>query len=201
MKDYFTKLIHRFCHNDPFYTREILTDDHFEIGEYTYGLPKIHFDTAHPRMLRIGRFCSIAPEVEIFLGMNHRLDWGTTYPFSSPVPQVRGLWPEAADIEGFPSSRGDVNIGHDVWIGLGATILSGVTIGDGAAVGAKAVVAADVPPYAVVAGNPAGVVRMRFDEATVEKMLALQWWYWPVEKIRRAIPLLCSNRIDELVTF
>jgi len=201
MKDYLAKLSRHLDRKEPFYTRDILTEEIFDIGEYTYGVPKVHFDTDFPMQLRIGKFCSIAPAVEIFLGMNHRLDWCTTYPFSSPVPQVRDLWPEAADIKGFPSSYGDVNIGHDVWLGLGATILSGVTIGAGAAVGAKAVVTNDVPPYAVAVGNPAKVVKMRFAEQTIAKLLEFQWWHWPVEKIRRALPLLCSERIDELITF
>lgn len=201
MKDYLAKLSRRLDRKEPFYTRDIPTEDIFDIGEYTYGVPKVHFDTDFPMKLRIGKFCSIAPAVEIFLGMNHRLDWCTTYPFPSPVPQVRDLWPEAADIKGFPSSHGDVTIGHDVWLGLGATILSGVTIGDGAVVGAKAVVTNDVPPYAVAVGNPAEVVKMRFDEQTIAKLLELQWWHWPDEKVRRAVPLLCSDRIAELITF
>jgi len=201
MKEYLAKLTRHLDRKEPFYTRELLKGDIFEVGEFTYGIPKVHFDEGYPVMLRIGKFCSIAPAVEIFLGMNHRLDWCSTYPFSSPVPEVSDLWPEAADIKGFPSSHGDVNIGNDVWIGLGATILSGVTIGDGAVVGAKAVVTGDVPPYAVAVGNPARIVKMRFDEQVIAKLLDLQWWHWPTDKIRRAVHLLCSNRIEDLVTF
>ena len=201
MKDYLARLTKHLDRKEPFYTKELLKADIFEIGDYTYGAPKVHYDEGYPVRLRIGKFCSIAPEVEIFLGMNHRLDWCSTYPFSSPVPQVSNLWPEAADIKGFPSSHGDVTIGNDVWVGLGATVLSGVTVGDGAVLGAKSVVTGDVPPYAVAAGNPARIVKTRFDEKTIEKLLTLQWWDWPVEKIRRAVHLLCSNRIDDLAAF
>lgn len=201
MKAYLDKLTRCLDRKQPFYTKDLLRGDIFEIGEFTYGEPRVHFDEGLPVMLRIGKFCSIGPAVEIFLGMNHRPDWCSTYPFSSPVPAVRERWPEAADIKGFPSSHGDVNIGNDVWIGAGATLLSGVSIGDGAVVGAKAVVAGDVPPYAVAAGNPARTVKMRFDEQTIAKLLDLQWWHWPTDKIRRAVHLLCSDRIDDLVMY
>ncbi len=198
MKEYLSRLTRHLERKESFYTRDLLKGDIFEIGAYTYGEPKVHFDEGYPVKLRIGKFCSIAPAVEIFLGMNHRLDWCSTYPFSSPVPQVRHLWPEASDIKGFPSSHGDVTIGHDVWIGLGATILSGVTVGAGAVLAARSVVSRDVPPYAVAAGNPARIVKKRFDEPTIEKLMALQWWHWSEEKIRRAVHLICSNRIDDL---
>ena len=77
-----------------------------------------------------------------------------------------------------------VEIGHDVWIGAGAYVRSGVKIGSGAVIGARAVVTRDVMPYAIVAGNPARLIRSRFDEETVARLLELQWWDWPLEKIR-----------------
>jgi virginiamycin A acetyltransferase len=85
-----------------------------------------------------------------------------------------------------------------VWIGTEATILPGVEIGDGAVIGAKAVVGSDVPPYAVVAGNPARVVRRRFDEASVARLRAIGWWDWPAEKITRHLDLIRGADIDAL---
>lgn len=179
-----------------FYTKEHLNNVHFQIGDYTYGKPHVLTDEGSDTKLVIGKFCSIAYGVVIFLGTNHRIDWISTYPFPSPVKAVRNAWPEGAGIGGFPSTKGDVTIGNDVWIGFEATIMSGVTIGDGAVVGAKSVVAADVPPYAIVVGNPARVVRKRFDEAVIQKLLEMQWWNWPTEKIKKSVPLLCSNNVE-----
>ncbi|HEX5127349.1 MAG TPA: CatB-related O-acetyltransferase, partial [Rhodocyclaceae bacterium] len=124
----------------------------YSIGRGTYGDDLLVRNWNEGTTLRIGNYCSIAAGVKIYLGGEHRTDWVTTYPFSA-------LWPEAAHIEGHPRSKGDVTIGNDVWIGTEAMILSGVTIGDGAVIGARAVVSRDVPPYAIVAGNPASVVR------------------------------------------
>ena len=89
---------------------------------------------------------------------------------------------EAKDISGHPHTKGNVIIGNDVWIGYGAKILSGVSIGDGAVVGAGAVVAKNIPPYAVVVGNPAKIIKFRFKPEDVEILLGIQWWNWPLEK-------------------
>ncbi|CAM5455544.1 serine O-acetyltransferase [Thauera mechernichensis] len=87
-------------------------------------------------------------------------------------------------------------IGNDLWIGFGATIVGGVKIGDGAVIGAHAVVTKDVPPYAIVGGNPARLIRMRFDDATVTRLLELKWWQWPEERILQFIPDLLSGDIE-----
>ncbi|HST93718.1 MAG TPA: CatB-related O-acetyltransferase [Microvirga sp.] len=166
----------------------------YDIGDFSYGRPKVRFPESG-RKLTIGRYCSIADKVEILLGGNHRIDWGTTYPFSA----LRDLWPSAPRTEDYHSSRGDVTIGHDVWLGSGAIVLSGVTIGHGAVVAAHAVVTKDVPPYAIVGGNPAKVIRYRFDEATIAALLAAGWWELPAGKIATLIPLLQSDRIRELI--
>ena len=166
----------------------------FSIGAYSYGRPKVRFAESG-RRLTIGRYCSIADKVEILLGGDHRLDWASTYPFAA----MRGLWPEADAPADYHASRGDVSIGHDVWLGSGCMILSGVTVGHGAVVAARAVVARDVPPYAVVAGNPARVVRTRFDEATVADLVACAWWDLPHPMVARLVPLLQSGRIPELI--
>ena len=175
-------------------TRDLLRGPQFVIGAHTYGEPRVLRFEEQTR-LHIGRYCSIAGQVTILLGGNHRSDWATTYPFSVFPEQ----WPEAAGLTGHPASRGDVVIGSDVWLGFGATILSGVTIGHGAVIGAGAVVSRDVAPYAVAAGNPAREVRKRFSEDLIARLLALQWWNWPEAKVRRHLSLLCSGDIAALL--
>jgi virginiamycin A acetyltransferase len=166
----------------------------FSIGAYSYGRPKVRFPESG-RRLTIGRYCSIADKVEILLGGDHRLDWVSTYPFAA----MRGLFPHARAPEDYHASRGDVVIGHDVWLGSGCMILSGVTIGHGAVVAARAVVTRDVPPYVVVAGNPARVVRRRFDTAIVDALLEVAWWDLPHETVTRLVPLLQSGDVAALV--
>lgn len=166
----------------------------YEIGAHSYGRPKVRFPESG-RKLAIGSYCSIADRVEILLGGNHRVDWATTYPFSA----LRELWPSAPDTDDYHGSRGDVTIGNDVWLGSGATILSGVTVGHGAVVAAHALVTKDVPPYGIVGGNPAKVIRYRFDEATIAALLDARWWDLPKERIATLIPLLQSDRIKELI--
>lgn len=164
-----------------------VTDYGYPRGRGTYGTPRI-FHWGEPAKLSIGAYCSIAEGVQIFLGGNHRLDWATTYPFTA-------LWPQAASIPGHPATKGDVVIGNDVWIGNEAVILSGVTIGDGAVIGAAAVLGRDVEPYAIVAGNPARMVRKRFSEDVIRRLLALRWWDWDESRIERYLPLMLSEQI------
>jgi acetyltransferase-like isoleucine patch superfamily enzyme len=177
------------------YTRDLMRDEvvkhGFEIGEYTYGLPTALRWGDSSRLI-IGRYCSIADGVSILLGGNHRGDWVTTYPFSA-IPDT---WPEAGGIPGHPQSNGDVRIGNDVWLARNCTILSGVTIGDGAIVAAAAVVTKDVPPYAIVGGNPARVVKYRFSEQDIASLLRMRWWDWPEKHIRNVLPYLVSNNLE-----
>lgn len=177
-----------------YFTNQVLNGDHYEIGDYTYGVPEVHTYSANTK-LKIGRYCSIADQVTILLGGNHRLYWATTYPFTWLLDE----WPEAEGMPCHMSSEGDVVIGNDVWIGQEALILSGVTIGHGAVVGARAVVADDVEPYSIVAGNPARLIRKRFDDKVIEKLLETAWWDWPVEKIKKNLHLLCSSNLDALL--
>jgi acetyltransferase-like isoleucine patch superfamily enzyme len=158
------------------YTRDFLKGPQFDIGEYTYGVPSV---LSPGGRLNIGKFCSIGSGVTIFLGGDHATEAVTTYPLLSAFPQD-GITDDNKGI----GSHDDVTIGNDVWIGHGATILGNVKIGDGAVIGAMAVVASDIPPYAVAVGNPARVIKYRFDENTINKLLELRWWNWPLEKIK-----------------
>jgi acetyltransferase-like isoleucine patch superfamily enzyme len=155
----------------------------FEIGVYTYG----HTTVLYPNgKLKIGKFCSIAWNVTIFLGGNHRIDWIATYPFPTPD----GRWPKVQEREHeYLATKGDVTIGNDVWIGSDVTIMSGLTIGDGAVIGTGSVVTRDVEPYAIVAGNPAKLLRKRFTEDQIATLL---------EKIRENVDVLCSGDIERL---
>lgn len=163
----------------------------YVVGDYTYGVPQV-FDWKCGAQLFIGKYCSISTEVKIFLGGEHRMDWISTYPFSE-------FFEEAAQITGHPHSKGDVRVGNDVWVAHGATILSGVTVGDGAVIGAHSVVTKDVPPYAVVAGNPAKVVKYRFEPQVVERLLLIRWWDWRHDKVMENVELLMSHRVKEFL--
>jgi acetyltransferase-like isoleucine patch superfamily enzyme len=156
-------------------------------GPFSYGAPFVDVYEGETNRVQVGSFCSIARDVEIFVGGNHRSDWVTTFPFRWFFAM------EGANHDGHPTSRGDVQIGNDVWLGVGATIMSGVTIGDGAVVAARAVVTRDVRPYAIVAGSPAREVRRRFPDDHVEALLAIRWWDWPLERVLASVEELCSS--------
>jgi acetyltransferase-like isoleucine patch superfamily enzyme len=140
-------------------------------------------------------FCSIATNVHIYLGGNHRTDWITTYPFGHIHKNVfckfNGI--------GHPSTKGDVVIGNDVWIGDNVTIMSGVTIGDGVVIANNSHVIKDADPYTLVGGNPANMIKKRFTEEQIEKLLEIKWWYWSDEKIDKFAPLLCNPEIEQFI--
>jgi acetyltransferase-like isoleucine patch superfamily enzyme len=163
-----------------------LASGQVEIGRHSYGAPFVDVYEGETARVRIGAFCSIARGVEIFVGGNHRSDWVSTFPFRWFFDMP------GANRDGHPATRGDVTIGNDVWIGVGATIMSGVRIGDGAVVGARAVVTRNVRPYAVVVGVPAREVRRRFADDQVAALERISWWEWPIERIIAAVPELCS---------
>ena len=157
----------------------------YAIGVGSYGIPTVH-DWQEGTTLSIGAYTSIADDVHIFLGGQHRTDWVASYPFPAFIEEARS-------IQNYGGTRGDVRIGNDVWLASGCTILSGVTIGDGAVVAARSVVSRNVEPYSIVAGNPARHIRFRFDQRTCEALLATAWWNWSEEEVRKIAPLLCSS--------
>lgn len=165
------------------------TKPNIEIGRYSYGNPKL-LTWSDKEYITIGSFCSIAVDTVIFGGGEHRHDWIATSPIRV-LFNLPGAWKD-----GTPRSKGATIIGNDVWIGYRAMILSGVVVGDGAIIGAGAVVTKDVPPYAIVAGNPAKVVKYRFDEETREMLLRVKWWDWEIEKIVDNVHILCGNDVD-----
>ncbi|MGB2832888.1 MAG: CatB-related O-acetyltransferase [Methylotenera sp.] len=165
----------------------------YRIGINNYGVPSIknpHKDAA----LSIGSYCSIAPNVKIYMGGMHRTDWVTTYPF----PAFEG---SAQHINNFAPTNGNVTIGSDVWLCANCVILSGVTIGHGAVIANSAIVTKDVPPYAIVGGNPAKLIRWRFDEATRNALLDSKWWDWPETEVLSIVDMLCSNNIATFLEY
>lgn len=164
------------------------------VGDYTYGYEHIEVVLSGAN-INIGKFCSIAPGVKAFLGLNHRTDWITTYPFGDRYTNVFNYTGPV----GFKESKGDINIGNDVYVGIDSRLMSGITIGDGAVIGAHSVVAKDIPPYCVAVGNPARVVKKRFTDEEIFLLLNLKWWDLPPEKINKLIPFLNTNDVAGLL--
>jgi len=152
-----------------------------------------HYSFSKEKLI-IGKFCALAEGAKFIMNtMFHSLKGFSSYPFSL---FQRG-WEKNFDPASLPD-RGDTVVGNDVWIGYDATILSGKKIGDGAIIGAKSVVTKDVPPYAIVGGNPAKIIRMRFDENIVKELLEIAWWNWPIEKISRNISAIIGADLQKL---
>ncbi len=143
--------------------------------------------------LVIGKFCAIAAETRFIMTGDHKLDAISTYPF----PIFQQGWESAFSFADVPV-KGDIIVGNDVWFGYGCLIKGSVTIGHGAIIAAGAVVVKDVPPYAIVAGNPAKVVKMRFDDATIQRLLQIAWWDWDIDKIDRNLKLICNLDVAQL---
>lgn len=144
--------------------------------------------------ITIGKYCSIALDLKVFTGGNHRADWITTYPFSTRFPFFNEFGPHQAD--GKP-----VNIGNDVWIGDSVVIMSGVNIEDGAVIGAHSVVRSNVEAYAISRGNPARTVRKRFSDKQINLLKIMKWWDWPEVKMFEAMKYLLSNNVGGLYEF
>lgn len=146
-----------------------------------------------PERLVIGRYGQIAHGVRfVTASANHPMQGVSTYPFPIFDAALAPLW---QDLPALP----DTVIGHDVWIGHGAIILPGARIGNGVIVGAGAVVGGTVPDFAVVAGNPARILRMRYTSAEIALLLDLAWWHWPPEMVRAALPVLARGNPADLL--
>ncbi|MGW4532835.1 CatB-related O-acetyltransferase [Nocardia sp. NPDC004340] len=167
-----------------------VTSPNIEVGDYSYfddPVAATAFETDNvlyafgPEKLIIGKYCAIASNTRfIMAGANHPTAGVSTFPFTI----FGGTWAEETmDIITSIPSRGDTVVGNDVWFGYNSLIMPGVRIGDGAIIATGAVVTADVPPYTIVGGNPAQVVKQRFSDAEVAMLLRAAWWNWPVDLI------------------
>jgi virginiamycin A acetyltransferase len=184
--------------------KPLVRSELIEVGEYTYyddpDDPEA-FESRNvlyhygPEKLRIGKYCALGTGTTFVMnGANHRMDGPSTYPF----PIMGGAWAEHFGlITGLPG-RGDTVVGNDVWFGLDAKVMPGVRIGHGAVVATGAVVVDDVPDYAIVGGNPARVIRRRFSDEDVERLLAIAWWDWPAELVTEHVPAIMAGSVDDL---
>lgn len=192
------------------YLQSVVTDPNIQVGDFTMYHDFVHDPRGFQEnnvlyhypingdKLRIGRFCSIACGAKfLFTSANHSLSSLSTYPFplfyeewGQPWHQLTQAW----------ENRGDIIIGNDVWIGYEAVILSGVTIGDGAIIAARAVVTQDVPPYTIVGGVPARPIRKRYDQASIDQLLALRWWDWPEVELAPLLPAIQAGELSVLLS-
>lgn len=161
------------------------------VGKHSYGNPQRR---GIANNVNIGNFCSIAEGVIFDGGFQHNTKYISTFPFSSKFYGCENLPTHIVN-------KGDINIGNDVWIGEQAVIMGGVTIGDGAVIGFRTIISKDVEPYAIAVGAPQKVLRYRFDEINIQKLLEIKWWNWSDEQIIKAAPILMSENIDELYNY
>jgi len=190
------------------YLKSVISDSNIIVGDYTMYNDFVsnpaqfeknnvlyHYPINKDRLI-IGKFCSIACGAKfLFTSANYAMRSLTTYPFPIFFEEW-GL--DKMDVTSAWDHKGDIVIGNDVWIGYEAVILSGVRIGDGAIIGARAVVTKDIPPYTIVGGVPAQVIRKRYDDETIQRFCQIKWWDWPDEQIKQAIPMLMNGKLDEL---
>lgn len=178
------------------YIRPTVRNPNILVGEFTYIADSDfeshvthHYEWLGDRLI-IGKFCQIAAGVEFVMnGANHQMNAATTFPFYT----LEGWQMQPPAPDDLPR-KGDTVVGSDVWIGQNVVILPGVHIGDGAIIGANSVVGSDVAPYTVVAGNPAKLLRKRFDDELTDLLLAFRWWDRSIDEINALIPLLtCSD--------
>lgn len=180
------------------YIKPTLKNPNIIVGDFTYISDSdfeshvTHLYDFNGDKLIIGKFCQIAAGVEFIMnGANHQMNAVSTFPFyifegwDMELPSLRDL-----------PIKGDTIIGNDVWIGQNATILPGVQIGDGAIIGANSVVGSDVAPYTIVVGNPARMVKKRFDEELITLLLRLKWWDKSIDTINSLIPILTNSNLD-----
>lgn len=175
--------------------QEKYVDENISVGSFTIGIPVIRGAKEGAR-ITIGKFCSMPADSSTIIsrGREHQYRWGTTF-------NLNELIYEYSNISWGQRTKGDIVIGNDVWLGSGVRILSGVTIGDGAVVGASALVSGNIPPYAIVGGVPAKVIKWRYDKDTICKFQEMKWWDWEYKYIYDAIPLLQSEQYEELYKY
>ena len=185
---------------DVIFLKNFITSPNIEVGDYTYyhdfdGPEKFQQNNVLFPInckLKIGKFCQIAQGTKFILNSaNHQMSGFSTFPFF-----IFGN--EYAEYDLDLPTKGDTIIGNDVWFGHESCVMPGVTIGDGVIVAAKSVVTKDVEPYSIVGGNPAKVIRKRFDDETIDRLLDISWWDWDIEKITEMIPHIVGADIEAL---
>ncbi|WP_271898638.1 Vat family streptogramin A O-acetyltransferase [Candidatus Phyllobacterium onerii] len=187
------------------FIKNTITSPNIIVGDYTYyddpedseGFERnvlYRFPFIGDKLI-IGKFCALAKGARFIMnGANHKLSGISTYPFQIFGNGWEKVMPQPGDLP----FKGDTIIGSDVWIGYEALIMPGVSIGNGAIISSRSVVTADVPPYTIVGGNPAKTIKSRFEPDVVNKLEALAWWDWPIEKISRNLQHIVSADVDAL---
>ena len=182
------------------YVKPTLKNPAIIVGDFTYIADSdfeshvTHLYEWNGDRLIIGKFCQIAAGVEFVMnGANHQMNAVTTFPFYT----LQGWNMKAPALSDLPL-KGDTVIGNDVWIGQNATIMPGVHIGDGAIIGANSTVAGEVQPYTIVAGNPARLIRKRFDDEMIDLLERFAWWDKPIDEINALIPILTSSDLEKV---
>lgn len=189
------------------FLKNFITSPNIQVGDYTYYDGRDHgekFETenvifARSCRLTIGKFCQIAYGTKFLLSdANHQMSGFSTFPFFIFGNMAEGC-PEWANYKLDLPNKGDTVIGNDVWFGHESMIMQGVNIGDGAIIAARSVVVKNVPPYTIVGGNPAKMIRKRFSDEIMEQLIKIQWWNWDYEKITRNISAIVGADIEALL--
>ena len=191
---FFKYLIKYFCwrllnRNNNTYIKTLFPFNKVKVGRYTYG-PLHIYSWGHPdEFLNIGSYCSIAPGVHFLLSGNHPINGLLSFPVKYFYGR-RGC--ECL-------CKGKIEVGHDVWIGMGASIVSGVSIGNGAVIAANSMVVKDIPAYAIVAGNPAKIVKYRFSESNIKRLQEINFDKLDVEFLLKNLSLVYEELNDESI--
>ncbi|MEI6285700.1 MAG: CatB-related O-acetyltransferase [Bacillota bacterium] len=185
------------------FLKNFITNPNIVIGDFTYyddpaGVENFenncvlyHFDFIGDKLI-IGKYCQIASGAKFIMnGANHGLTGFTTYPFK--------IFAEYSAVPLLSDNKGDTVVGNDVWIGYDVTIMPGIEIGDGAIIASKSVVTKSVAPYTIVGGNPAQLIRKRFSDQVIVRLLKIQWWNWTTTKIKEYAPVLLADDINKLM--
>jgi acetyltransferase-like isoleucine patch superfamily enzyme len=175
---------------DPTANKKFISYRCISIGDFTDLSKTDVYTNNYDTELTVGKYCSVSWDVSFLLGIEHTPEFNTMYSFNRCVLAYKYIKDE--------KTKGDIVIGNDVWIASNVKILSGVNIGDRAVIGANSLVTKDVPKYAVYGGNPARLIRMRFNDEVIEIFEKIKWWDWPLEDINKAIPMLQSSDITAL---
>jgi virginiamycin A acetyltransferase len=186
------------------FLKNIILNPNIIVGDFTYyddfenvnnfeKNVKYHFDFIGDKLI-IGKFCMIASDVQFIMnGANHLTKSISSFPFA-----IFGKdWKNAMDGKNYPT-KGNTEIGNDVWIGFNSIIMPGVKIGDGAIIATNSTVTKNVEPYSVVGGNPAKEIKKRFSKEQIENLLEIKWWNWEIEKITENVQNLTGENIENL---
>lgn len=187
------------------YIKNTISNPQIVVGDYTYYDDPADSENFERNVLYlfpfigdkliIGKYCALGRGAKFIMnGANHKLDGFSTYPFYIFGNGWEKVTPKPQELP----NKGDTVVGNDVWMGYESLVMPGVKIGDGSIIASRSVVSSDVPPYAIVGGNPAKIIRYRFSESIIDALLEIGWWNWEVEKVTRNLPAIVSANLDEL---